>query len=81
MDKDQPVQFAIMPLTLNRRAALDFTGIAPKLFDELVRQRSITGRKIGRNGQTIYLRAELERVVRDLFGQADTDIDDEFDLT
>lgn len=72
------VIFAAVPLTFNRKHALAYTGIASKLFSALERSGSLTGRRIGKNGEVIYLRAQLDMVVHRLFGIDGTDIDDEF---
>lgn len=72
------VTFNVQPLTFNREAALGYTGLAPKLFGQLEAAGSITGRRIGRNGEVVYLREQLDAVTASLFGAAVTDIDDEF---
>ena len=72
------VTFNVPPLTFNRDAALRYTGLAPKLFAQLEAAGSITGRKIGRNGEQVYLREQLDSVTASLFGAATTDIDNEF---
>ncbi len=72
------VTFNVPPLTFNRDAALQYTGLAPKLFGQLEQAGSICGRRIGRNGEVVYLREQLDLVTTSLFGAASTDIDDEF---
>lgn len=67
------------PETLTREEALAYTNIAERLFDKLEKAGSIVGRKIGRNGATVYLREQLRQVTHSLFGAASNDIDDEFE--
>ena len=69
--KNARVVFNVVPLTFGRRDAMIYTGIADKLFRELERSGSIRGRRIGRNGQIMYLEQELRSVVAQLFGQAE----------
>ena len=67
------------PEALTKDEALAYTHLAPKLFDQLERAGSITGRRgIGPNGATLYLRDQLRTVTHGLFGAASNDIDDEF---
>ncbi|MFX4086129.1 hypothetical protein ACKU27_13610 [Sphingobium yanoikuyae] len=66
--KNARVVFNAVPLTFSRRDAMIYTGIADKLFRELERSGSIRGRRIGRNGQFMYLEAELRSAVAALFG-------------
>ncbi len=73
------IVFATAPLTFNRPSALRFTGISDKLFSTLEDNGSLSGRKIGRNGEMVYLREQLEAVTVKLFGAGATDIDDEFE--
>lgn len=73
------IVFAAVPLTFGRSAALRYTGISERLFAQLERAGSFTGRKIGRNGETVYLREQLDQVTARLFGAGATDIDDEFE--
>jgi hypothetical protein len=73
------IVFAAPPLTFNRRAALRYTGIADKLFAALERSGALTGRPIGRNGETVFLREQLDQVTARLFGTGLNDIDDEFE--
>ena len=73
------VMFSMQPLTLNRADALKFTGISEKLFDALERNGSLVPRQLGRHGQKMYLREQLERATANLFGVGATDIDDEFE--
>lgn len=73
------VVFAAAPLTFNRLAALAYTGISEKLFNQLEAAGSLSGRRIGRNGQVVYLREQLDTVTTRLFGAGATDIDDEFE--
>lgn len=73
------VMFAIQPLTLNRADALQFTGISGKLFDELERNGSLVPKPVGKSGQKLYYREQLEAVTARLFGAGASDIDDEFE--
>jgi hypothetical protein len=73
------IVFAAAPLTFNRPSALRYTGLSEKLFTQLERSGSLAGRKIGRNGEVVYLREQLESVTTKLFGAAGTDIDEEFE--
>ncbi|WP_188064665.1 hypothetical protein [Sphingobium sp. KCTC 72723] len=73
------VTFNTPPLTFNRDAALQYTGLAPKLFTHLETSGSLTGRRIGRNGELVYLREHLDKVTANLFGGTSTDIDSEFE--
>ncbi|MDO7841114.1 hypothetical protein [Sphingomonas immobilis] len=73
------IVFAAPPLTFNRRAALTYTGIADKLFAQLEDNGALTGRPIGRNGERVYLREQLDEVTIKLFRTTATDIDDEFE--
>ncbi|MBA4756251.1 MAG: hypothetical protein H2050_15605 [Sphingobium sp.] len=73
------VTFNTPPFTFTRDEALRYTGLAPKMFDHLEQAGSITGRRFGRNGATVYLREQLEKVTANLFGAVSTDIDDEFE--
>lgn len=73
------VVFAATPLTFNRPAALTYTGISAQLFTTLERNGQLTGRRIGRNGEQVYLREQLDSVTAKLFGAGATDIDDEFE--
>jgi hypothetical protein len=68
------------PLAFDRAGALDYTGLAPKLFSELERAGSINPKRYGRNGGKLYLREELEGVMRALFGHEGPDIDDEISV-
>lgn len=68
----------LVPLTMNRADAIAFTGLSPKLFVQLERAGSLTGRRYGRNGRIVYLVDELKRVVGRLF-DGSTDIDKEFE--
>lgn len=74
----QPI-FLATPLTFNRATALIYTGISVKLFAWLERDGQLTGRRIGRNGEKIYLREQLDTVTAKLFGASRTDIDVEFE--
>jgi len=73
------VMFAATPLTFNRPAALAYTGISDKLFAALERNGQLTGRAIGRNGERVFLREQLDAVTIRLFGTGATDIDEEFE--
>lgn len=73
------IVFAAPPLTFNRRAALRYTGLSEKLFAALERNGSLAGRPIGRNGEVVYLREQLDKVTAQLFGAGLNDIDDEFE--
>lgn len=73
------IVFAAVPLTFGRSAALRYTGLSERLFTHLERAGSLTGRKIGRNGETVFLREQLDKVTARLFGADTTDIDDEFE--
>ncbi|MAW99563.1 MAG: hypothetical protein CMN72_07920 [Sphingomonas sp.] len=75
----QRLSFTVAPLSLNRVDAIRYMGIADKLFSELERSGAITGRPSGRNGATIYSRAQLENVHARMFTNGATDIDDEFE--
>uniref|UniRef100_UPI0035CB56FC hypothetical protein n=1 Tax=uncultured Sphingomonas sp. TaxID=158754 RepID=UPI0035CB56FC len=75
----QQVVFAVPPLTFNRRAALGYTGISDKLFSALEKSGALTPRPLGRNGERIFLREQLDAVTVKLFGAGATDIDDEFE--
>jgi len=73
------IVFQTPPLTFDREGALAYTGFAPKLFDQLERAGTITGRRVGRGGGLRYTRAQLEEVVAGIFGIAPAnDIDGEF---
>lgn len=63
---------------MTKAEALAFTGLAPKLFAELERAGSISGRRYGRNGATVYLTSALRETVVSLFGTGSS-IDDEFE--
>lgn len=68
------------PEALTRDEALAYTHLGEKLFDQLERAGSITGRAgIGPRGATLYLRDQLRTVTHSLFGAASNDIDDEFE--
>lgn len=67
------------PAALNREEALAYTHISEKLFAQLEKAGTLTGRRIGRNGEVIYLREQLESVTARLFGNGSNDIDDEFE--
>lgn len=67
------------PLAMNRETALAYTGLAPKLFDLIERQGGLSGKKIGRNGEKIYPRDQLDQVVQRMFVAANVDIDDEIE--
>jgi hypothetical protein len=66
------------PAALNRDEALAYMRIAPKLFDQLDRTGGVSGKKLGRNGEKVYPREQLDQVLTRLFGQSATDTDDEF---
>lgn len=66
------------PLAMNRDTALAYTGLAPKLFDQMERAGQLTGKPIGRNGEKIYSREQLEAITGRFFGAANIDVDDEF---
>jgi hypothetical protein len=68
------------PLAMNRDTALAYTGLAPKLFDQMERAGHVSGKPIGRNGEKIYPRDQLDAVVYRMFVAANIDIDDEFDV-
>jgi hypothetical protein len=73
------ILFQAPPLTFDRDGALTYTGLAPKLFDQLERAGTITGRRVGRGGGLRYTRTQLEDVVASIFGAAPAnDIDGEF---
>jgi hypothetical protein len=73
------IVFAAVPLTFPRPAALRYTGLSEKLFGALERNGQLTGKRIGKNGEVIFLREQLDAVTTKLFGAAATDIDDEFE--
>ncbi|MGI4947578.1 MAG: hypothetical protein ACRYHC_02630 [Janthinobacterium lividum] len=73
------IVFAAAPLTYNRPDALRYTGLSDKLFGQLERNGQLTGRRIGRNGELIFLREQLDAVTSKLFGAVTTSIDDEFE--
>ncbi|MGW8203021.1 hypothetical protein [Sphingomonas sp. VDB2] len=73
------VTFNTPPFAFTRDEALRYTALAPKMFDHLERAGAITGRRFGRNGATVYLREQLEKVTANLFGVVATDIDSEFE--
>lgn len=72
------VVFNVPPLTFNRDDALRYTGLAPSLFQRLEATGSLTGRRLGRHGEVVFLREQLDTVTSNLFGAVSTDIDDEF---
>lgn len=65
------------PLAMNRDTALEYTGLAPKLFDELEARGDFAGKKIGRNGEKMYPRDQLEAVTGRFWGVTSTNLDDE----
>jgi hypothetical protein len=65
------------PLAMNRETALAYTGLAPKLFDQIERQGGLAGKKLGRNGEKIYPRDQLEQIIQGVFVAANLDLDDE----
>jgi len=66
------------PAALNRDEALAYTRLAPKLFDQIERTHGVTGKKLGRNGEKVYPRDQLDACLSRLFGAGMPDIDDEF---
>jgi hypothetical protein len=73
------IVFTTAPLTFDREGALAYTGLSPKLFDRLERERAIVGRRLGRHGAVIYQRVQLDAVTASLFegSEASNDLDDE----
>lgn len=67
------------PAAMNRDEALEYTRLAGKLFGQLERNGSLTGKRIGRNGEVVFLREQLDAVTRRLFAAGLSDIDDEFE--
>ena len=67
------------PETVDRAAALAFTGLAESLFDKLESAGTIASRSYGPRGARIYRVEQLRKVVNDLFGKPANDIDSEFD--
>lgn len=65
------------PLAMNRDTALEYTGLAPKLFDELEARGDFSAKRIGRNGEKMYPREQLEAVTGRFWGIAALDLDDE----
>lgn len=63
-------QYLLMPLTMNRPMALEYTGISRKLFADLERSGSLRGRRIGPSGSLLFQTAQLQEVVALLFGDA-----------
>lgn len=74
------VVFAAVPLAFNRENALRYTGIAERLFNQLEKAGSLTGRKVGKNGEVMYSREQLERVAASLYGAGAIDLDEEFGI-
>lgn len=67
------------PIALNREEALAYTHLSEKLFAQLEKAGTLTPRKIGKNGEAIYLREQLDSATARLFGKGSNDIDDEFE--
>jgi len=65
---------AIVPLTMSREQSLEYTGLSRKLFVQLEKAGSLTGRRYGPNGAVIFQTAQLQQVVANLFG-GETDMD------
>ena len=72
-------KFPDWPAAMNREMALAYTGLSEKLFDQLERTGRVAGKKFGRSGERVYLRAQLDEVTSLLFGRGASDIDDEFE--
>jgi len=68
------------PLAMNRETALAYTGLAPKMFDQMETEGSIRGKRLGRNGEMIYPRDQLDQIIVRLFGSSTVDVDDEFNI-
>lgn len=66
------------PAALNRDEALAYTRLAPKLFDQLERTGGVVGKRLGKNGEKVFPRDQLDALLTRLFGSANIDIDDEF---
>jgi hypothetical protein len=67
------------PAAMNRELALSYLGVAPKLFDQLDRTGGLRGKRIGRNGEKLYPREQLDALLTRLFGPSALDIDDELE--
>lgn len=67
------------PAALNRDEALSFMRIAPKLFDAMEKSGTLTGKKLGKNGEKVYLAEHCRQALDRLFGPAALDIDDEIE--
>jgi hypothetical protein len=61
----------IQSLTLDRRAALAYTGLAPKWIDQAEREGRLRALPLGARGQKRYLAADLQRMVTELYGPPD----------
>lgn len=61
----------IQSLTLDRRAALAYTGLAPKWLDQAEREGRLRVRPLGARGQKRYLTADLKQMVTELYDPPD----------
>jgi len=61
----------IRSLTLDRRAALAYTGLAPKWLDQAEREGRLRALPFGVRGQKRYLAADLQRMITELYGPPD----------
>ena len=69
-DAPTTIVFAPPPFAFNRKEALRYTRLAPKRFKQLEDAGASAGRREGTNGETIYLRTQLEATMLSLFGAA-----------
>ena len=66
-DRLGPITFNCVPLAMSREDALNYTGLSEASFRQLEREGKVKGRLLGKNGRIIYLTAQMDRAIAELF--------------
>ncbi len=70
------------PAALNWRQSLAYSGLAPAYLRRLVKEGKLVSRPIGPRGSNIVLRAELDRILKEILSaeMKSTGIEEDFDF-
>lgn len=68
------------PAGLTWSAALAYTSLSPSQLRRWQRAGALSFRRVGRNGAKIVMRAELDRLLAQIFTPITTDITEDFDF-
>lgn len=70
----------VWPAALTYEAALAYTSLSPLQLRRFQKLGVISARRAGRNGARIFLRSELDQLLKTLFAPTSVNIEEDFDF-